>query len=251
MNVIDTRRHLEVFSVELFGNKRIDIIGAGAVGSAIAVQVAKLGLENIHVWDFDTVEGHNIANQRYELKHIDQPKGKAIAAIIKEATAHDIEVHEHKLEGGEALGEVVFLAVDTMAARKAIWQKSLRNKLRTKLVIETRMGAEEGRVYAICPVKPAQVRGYETTFYDDAETVVSACGASTTVGATADMTASYAVWQFIRWAAIEASAESASIAALSGQVVNANEAGKAPKDVLDHELIFGLRPPYIMTRQFK
>lgn len=249
MNVIDTRRHLEVFSVEHFGNKRIDIIGAGAVGSAVAVQLAKLGLENIHVWDFDTVEGHNIANQRYALKDIGQPKVTALAAIIKEATGHDITVHEQKLEGGEPLGDVVFLAVDTMAARKAIWQKSLRNKLRTKLVIETRMGAEEGRVYAICPVKPAQVRGYETTFYDDAETVVSACGASTTVGATADMTASYAVWQFMRWAAIEAAAENASIAALSGPSQEAAEVGQA-KDVLDQELIFGLRPPYIMTRQF-
>jgi hypothetical protein len=111
------------------------------------------------------------------------------------------------------------------------------------------MGAEEGRVYAICPVKPAQVRGYETTFYDDAETVVSACGASTTVGATADMTASYAVWQFMRWAAIEAAAANASIAALSGPSQGAAEVGQ-PQDVLDQELIFGLRPPYIMTRQF-
>lgn len=249
MNIIDTRRHLDVFSVEHFGNKRIDIIGAGAVGSAIAVQLAKLGLENIHVWDFDQVEGHNIANQRFNLSHIGQPKVKALAAIIKEATGHDIEVHEQKLEGGETLGDVVFLAVDTMAARKAIWQKSLRMKLRTKLVIETRMGAEEGRVYAVCPVKPAHVRTYETCFYDDETAQVSACGASVTVGATADMTASYAVWQFMRWAALEARAQKAVSSASGGDA--GEGASAAPEDVLDQEIIFGMRPPYIMTRRFE
>jgi molybdopterin/thiamine biosynthesis adenylyltransferase len=242
MNIIDTRRHLEVFSVEAFGNKRIDVIGAGAVGSAIVMQLAKLGLENIHVWDFDKVEGHNIANQRYAQKDIGLAKVVAIAQAVKDATGHDITIHEEKLEGGETLGEVVFLAVDTMAARKAIWQKSLRNKLRTKLVVESRMGTQEGRVYAICPIKPAQVRGYESTLYDDAAATVSACGASTTVGATADITASYATWQFMRWAALEAAATFPATAPQTEQ--------NATEDVLDHEIIFGLRPLYIMTRRF-
>ena len=47
MNPIDTTRHVEVFSPDAFGSRRIDIIGAGASGSRIVLALAKLGIENI------------------------------------------------------------------------------------------------------------------------------------------------------------------------------------------------------------
>ena len=74
MNSIDTRRHIDVFSPDLFGKRRIDVIGAGATGSRVVLALAKLGLDNIHVWDFDHVEAHNIANQVFGLADIGKLK---------------------------------------------------------------------------------------------------------------------------------------------------------------------------------
>src|SRR5215813_5940026 len=93
MNNVDITRHVEVFSRDAFGNKRIDVIGAGATGSRIVLSLAKLGLENIHVWDFDTVEGHNIANQAYGMGDIGKLKVDALHDLVKAQTG--LSIHKH------------------------------------------------------------------------------------------------------------------------------------------------------------
>ena len=99
-------------------------------------------------------------------------------------------------------------------------------------MIETRMGADQGRVYTVNPTRPAQVKGWEETLYDDDFAEVSACGSTISVGPTAEYLSGLAVWQLIRWLAIE-----------SGQ-----KEGK--EDSLDHEILFWMRPPSMMSRQF-
>lgn len=230
MNNIDISRHIDVFSRDTFGNKRIDVIGAGATGSRIVLALAKLGLENIHVWDFDKVEAHNIANQAYSQSDIGAFKVDALAALVKAHTGLQIHTHNERVDGTQALGDVVFLLTDSMASRKEIWEKGIRYKMRTKLMIETRMGSDQGRVHTIVPTKPTHVKGWESTLYSDEVAEVSACGASVSVGPTAEFISGLAVWQFIRWHAIEQ--------------------GKTPNDVLDNEIIFFLRPPLFTQRQF-
>jgi molybdopterin/thiamine biosynthesis adenylyltransferase len=228
MNPIDTRRHLDVFSNVAFGSKRVDVIGAGATGSRIVLSLAKLGIENLHVWDFDVVESHNIANQAFGLADIGKAKVEALRDLVKQQTGLTINIHNEKVDGSQTLGDVVFLLTDTMASRKEIWTKGIRFKMRTRLMIETRMGPAEGRCYALNPSKPAQVKGWEGTLYGDEVAQVSACGASITVGPTAEYLSGLAVWQLIRWFAIE----------------------QGKQDKLDHEIIFGLRPLYSITRNF-
>ena len=43
----------------------IHIIGIGAMGSRVAELLVRLGIQRIHIWDFDTVEDKNITNQLY------------------------------------------------------------------------------------------------------------------------------------------------------------------------------------------
>lgn len=225
---VDPLRHLSVFHPHAFGNKRVDVVGCGATGSRVVLDLAKLGVENIHVWDFDKIEEHNIANQAFGQSDIGKLKVDAMAALVKETCGTAIEVHPQKVDGSEALGEVVFLLTDTMSSRKEIWEKGLRFKLASKLLIETRMGADNGRVYALNPNKPGHIRAWEGTLYSDADAEVSACGASVSVGPTAEIIAGLAVWQMIRWFSVEQGAE----------------------DALDNEIIFSLRPPLFLNRKF-
>lgn len=232
MNPIDTTRHVEIFSPDSFGSRRIDVIGAGASGSRIVLSLAKLGIENIHVYDFDSVEAHNIANQAYSQSDIGRPKVEALQALVKEHTGMDIAIHNERVDGSQRLGEVVFLLTDTMASRKEIWQKAIRYKATTKLMIETRMGVDQGRVYTINPTRPAHVKGWEETLYDDDVAEVSACGSTISVGPTAEFLSGLAVWQLIRWLAIETGHKT------------------AQDDALDQEILFWLRPPAFMNKQF-
>jgi molybdopterin/thiamine biosynthesis adenylyltransferase len=225
---VDPLRHLSVFSPHAFGQRRVDVIGCGATGSRIVLSLAKLGVENIHVWDFDVVEEHNIPNQAFGMSDIGLNKAVALAALVKAATGTEITVHEEKVDGTQMLGEVVFLLTDTMSSRKEIWNGALKYKLKTNLLIETRMGADNGRVYSINPNKPGHIKAWEGTLYDDNEAEVSACGASVSVGPTAETISGLAVWQMIRWFSIENGGD----------------------DELDNEIIFSLRLMVAISRKF-
>ena len=227
--MIDPTRHISVFSPHAFGTKRVDVIGAGATGSKVVLELAKLGVENIHVWDFDKVKEHNIANQAYGNEHIGLPKVVALASMVKSLTGVSIATHDERVDGSQELGEVAFLLTDTMASRKEIWDKGLKFKLRTKLLVETRMGPDSGRIYAFSPNRPSEIKAWEKTLCTDAEAEVSACGTSVSVGPTASMIASLAVWQMVRWFSIE-----------SG----------GADDSLDNEIIIGLRPMIAVSRKF-
>lgn len=197
--MIDAIRHISIFDPDLFAGKRVDVIGAGAIGSRVILALAKLGISNIHVWDFDTVAAHNIANQVFGNDDVGKLKVDAVAELVERQTGTVITKHPVKVEGGEPLGPVVFVLPDTMDSRKTIFEKSLRYRPSVALMIEVRMGTDNGRVYAINPCEPAQVKYWEGTLYTDAEAEVSACGTALSVGATADVLSGLATWYLIRW----------------------------------------------------
>jgi molybdopterin/thiamine biosynthesis adenylyltransferase len=198
-STLDPRRHLLIFDPHHFGDRRVDVIGCGAVGSRIAMEVAKLGVQNLHLWDFDTIEAHNIANQLFNLDDIGKPKATTLATHVRQATGLEPAVHQKRVSSRQAFGDVVFLAVDTMADRKSIFEHSLRLTFTTQLVVEVRMGAEELRVYGFNPRTRRDCQMWTESLSDDEATVESACGAQTTVGATAGITACLAVHRFLQW----------------------------------------------------
>jgi molybdopterin/thiamine biosynthesis adenylyltransferase len=226
--MIDPVRHLPVFNPDAFGKTRVDVIGAGATGSKLAMSLAKHGVECLHVHDFDKVESHNVANQIYGNDDVGRLKVDALQEMIERQTGTVITTHNQPVDGTQELGAVVFLLTDTMSSRKEIWQRGLKFKQRTRLMIETRMGADSGRIYTVNPCKLPEINGWEGTLYDDKVAEASACGMSISVGATAGFLAEFAVWQLFRWFAIQQGRE----------------------DELDHEIIFSLRPPLIVTRRF-
>lgn len=200
--MIDYSRHEDVFHPVKFGDRRVDVIGVGATGSKVALSLAKLGVKNIHVWDADFVEAHNIANQVYDLQQIGQSKALALADTIEAMTDTKVTVHEKMYEGERDVGEIVFAMVDSMSARRLIFD-NLRFAFGTKLVIDPRMGAESAQLYSYDPRKTEQRSAYEATLFsdDDAHVEVSACGTAITVGPTGDIISGYAVWQFLRFVA--------------------------------------------------
>lgn len=232
--MLDVSKHIEVFSPARFGSLQVDIIGAGATGSPVAIEAAKLGIANIHVRDFDVIEGHNIANQAYGQGHVGQLKVAALRQIIKEQTGTDVTAHPERVDGTQKLGDVVFLLTDTMSSRGEIFKAGLRYKRHVKLVIETRVGKNSGRIYAFNPNVPAQVRGWEATLYGDDIAETSACGTTITVGSTAKVIAGLAVWQMIRWH--------------QGQLEL--EQGKAISDPIENELIISLQPMMMIGSSF-
>ena len=56
-------RQLDIADPSRFKDKPITVVGAGGIGAATVVALAKTGFENITVYDFDKIEDHNFPNQ--------------------------------------------------------------------------------------------------------------------------------------------------------------------------------------------
>lgn len=203
---MDYSRQRDLFNPETF-EYPVTLIGAGATGSWIALILAKLGIKNITVYDFDKVEEHNLPNQLYfldgngseHLTDIGILKVDALQGIIRNATGTEITTKPTRVNGEQRLSGIVFMLTDTMKSRKEIYEKAVRLKPGVQLLIETRMGLSDGRIYTVKPCDLKQLTAYEKTFYGDDVAPVSACGASQSVITTAMSIASMAVRQMINW----------------------------------------------------
>lgn len=194
---LDVRRHMELFKPETFEHP-IHVIGAGATGSWVALQLAKLGLSDITVWDFDKVEEHNVPNQAFSIGDVGSCKVDALYELILRDTGTSIGTW-NKPFADQRVSGVVFMMIDTMSGRKQIWSDAIKLKPRIAHYIEPRMGLDGGRIYNVNPCDLKHIEMYEKTFYSDEEAEVSACGSSMTVITTAMSIASMCVRQLINF----------------------------------------------------
>ncbi|MCX6666290.1 MAG: hypothetical protein NT038_09615 [Euryarchaeota archaeon] len=92
----------------------------------------------------------------------------------------------------------VFILTDTMKSRKEIFEKHLRFPFDTDLLIETRMGLREGRIYSFNPNKGDHIEEWKKTLYDDNVAEASACGGSQSIVSTVGFLSSLAVGRVIQ-----------------------------------------------------
>lgn len=208
---IDPTRHLDTFDPIAFGRRPIHVIGCGAIGSKVALSIAKLGVENLHLWDFDRIEAHNVPNQVFGLPHVGQLKVDVLGKLLEAYAGCKAQLHPVKVDGSQPLSGTVFLCVDSMGERSSdgrirggrweIWERGIRRNPAVEWLVEARIGVDSVRLYGVDPNNDVNVQRWEDAWYPDSETAVpvSACGASQTVGPTAGLAADLAVWLFLSW----------------------------------------------------
>ena len=194
----DYSRQINILNPEEF-NTKINIIGAGATGSWIAFSLAKMGLSNLHIYDFDEVGMHNLPNQMFGVRDINRNKAMSIKNIIKLFTGFTVNAKNEKIDGTTPMQGIVFMLTDTMSSRKDIYNRAIKNNPSIDLLIETRMDLRGGRIYVIDPKDKEQTKMYEQTFYSDDEAEVSACGVSQTVLPSALAITSHAIWKLLNY----------------------------------------------------
>ena len=67
---------------EALRNARVAIAGLGGLGSNIAVMLARSGVGQLFLVDFDTVDTTNLNRQAYGISHLGMPKTQAIRKIL-------------------------------------------------------------------------------------------------------------------------------------------------------------------------
>ena len=69
------------FSTSL-SNKKIALVGLGAIGSIVAESMSRSGVSKFGLWDYDVVEPGNICRSAYSLNDLGESKVDAIARIV-------------------------------------------------------------------------------------------------------------------------------------------------------------------------
>lgn len=174
---MDFHRQLDIVDSAKLGNLPFILIGAGGIGSPLALILVKMGVRNLTVYDPDVVEAHNLPSQQYRVEDIGRPKVEALAAICQQFAGVSITAKHQTFDSSEPLSGVVISAVDSMATRREIWEQGVRYNPMVKFYLEARMGAQEGRIYTLKPCNPDHVDSYEKTLYSDEESVELPCTA--------------------------------------------------------------------------
>lgn len=201
---INLNKHMEfVDPNKLKENKlNVNIIGVGAVGSYIALQAVKLGIPELTIWDFDTVDDHNITNQVYTFNDVNKLKVDALEEHLM-ASNPDLILHKKgKWNPGDPVDGVVFLEVDSMKVRQAFVEDNEYNDL-LKLVIDARIGLETGEVHC-CKwddddSRENYINKVNSFNDDDANVTVSACGTTLSVSPSVYLSAATAVATLINF----------------------------------------------------
>lgn len=171
-------RQLDLIPEEALWNK-INLIGAGAVGGWTAFTLAKMGFEDIVVWDFDEVEIENMSSQIFGFDDIGKNKAEALRDIIERFTGTKVTAIPDRFEQS-FFSDIVITAVDSMEARRSIWE-SAKGSAQCSRFIDPRMGAEAALMYVVDPHNRKEAENYEKSLYSDDDAVQERCTAKATV----------------------------------------------------------------------
>jgi sulfur carrier protein ThiS adenylyltransferase len=176
------------------------VIGVGAIGRQVALQLAAIGMPRLTLQDDDTVQVENLAPQGYWPADLQSAKVASTARLCRQVNT-DIEVtalaERFKRSSTRALPTdrrlIAFLCVDSIRTRRLIWE-ALR--ARAALFVDGRMSAEVVRVLTVG--SPADDTYYTTTLFQQQEAYAGSCTAKSTIF-TANIAAGLMVSQFARW----------------------------------------------------
>ena len=201
---MDLSKSYEFFQPEK-DKARIHILGCGSVGSTIAENLARCGITKMTLWDFDTVEPHNIVNQMYTQEHVGMNKAVALKEMLKSINPEIGDELKVEPEGwrGKMLSGYVFLAVDNIDLRREFVEKHFDSPT-IKAMFDVRTMLTGAQHYAADWADYKSKQNFLNSMqfsHDEAadETPVSACGVTLGIVTTVRLICGMAVNNYIKF----------------------------------------------------
>ena len=124
---MDRSKLLEFFDATQF-RYTYHVVGCGAIGSHVCEELARIGIPEVHIYDFDTVDAHNITNQMFLYNEIGMSKVDACETAMKGINP-DIIIHKHPegLQAPYIVNGICILCVDNIDLRRTIVKANYYN----------------------------------------------------------------------------------------------------------------------------
>ena len=202
--MMDLSKSYDFFQPEK-DDAKIHIVGCGSVGSTIAENLARCGVKNMVLWDFDTVEAHNIVNQMFRQQDVGKSKVEALKDILCDINPEISDTVELKPDGwqGKLMSGYIFLCVDNIELRRQIVEKHMDSPY-VKAVFDFRTLLESAQHYAAdwsdYKMKQDLLKSMQFSHEEAAaETPVSACGVTLGVATTVRLVCALGVNNYINF----------------------------------------------------
>ncbi len=187
-------RQVDLVPRSVLNDLVVTVIGVGAIGRQVALQLAAIGTTRIQLFDFDTVEATNVTSQGYSAGDVGQSKVTATAATIRQLDSTvQVEMIGDRFRPKHPIGQALFCCVDSISARAAIWRAAGQN---CRFWIDGRMVGEVIRV--LVAASPETRQHYASTLFAQTEAQTGSCTSRSTIYA-ASIAAGLMVHQFTRW----------------------------------------------------
>lgn len=170
------------------------VIGVGAIGRQVALQLASIGVPSIQLIDFDTVDETNITTQGYLATDVGGLKVEAAQSAINQIDSDiHVETINDRFRPRHTTGEAIFCCVDSISARTAIWRSASSD---CRFWADGRMLGETMRI--LCVAEDTGRSHYPTTLFRQSDAQRGQCTARSTIY-TANIAAGLMLHQFTRW----------------------------------------------------
>ena len=172
----------------------VTVIGVGAIGRQVALQLAAIGVRSIQLIDFDSVDETNITTQGYLASDVGKLKVEATLSAIQQVDSDThVETINDRFRPRHSTGEAIFCCVDTISARTAIWRSTGAS---CQFWADGRMLGETMRI--LCVADDTGRQHYPTTLFQQSEAQQGQCTSRSTIY-TASIAAGLMLHQFTRW----------------------------------------------------
>ncbi len=187
-------RQQDVVPAERLADCQATVIGVGAIGRQVALQLTAMGIPWLQLVDFDRVETANLASQGHLEGDIGYLKVEATAVLCRRINSQiEITTMPERFRRSMEIGNVVFCCVDRIDIRRLIWEAV---KDSVSFFVDGRMSAEILRVLSACDAESRQY--YPSTLFRTEEAFVGPCTAKTTIYC-ANVAAGFMVAQFAKY----------------------------------------------------
>jgi sulfur carrier protein ThiS adenylyltransferase len=187
-------RQQDLVPMERLAVCKATVVGVGAIGRQVALQLAAMGIPWLELVDFDIVEESNLASQGYLEEDLGRMKVEATADLCRRINCN-LEIHAvvDRFKRSMEVGNVAFVCVDRIETRRLIWEAV---KGKADFFADGRMSAEVLRVLTACDA--AGRKHYPTTLFAAEEAYTGSCTAKTTIYC-ANIAAGLMLAQFAKW----------------------------------------------------
>lgn len=157
-------------------NQKLDIsiIGLGGIGSYLAYFLSRIGDHNFYIYDFDTIEEHNLGGQFYPVLDIGLPKEESCSLLMERYSGANPNTM-NKFTKDSMVTPYMFTPLDNMDVRKLAfdkWVEEYGNSDEDCLFVDCRMQAESLEVYFITKDR---IEDYKSELFPDSDIEEQPC----------------------------------------------------------------------------